>query len=67
MDSRLRTLPFLPLAERPDVITPTSGKQIVVDKRKRESGERIMNRGRVSVLSLSMLLAEAHNYPTESA
>lgn len=67
MDSRLRTLPFLPLAERPDVITATSGKQIVVDKRKRESGERIMNRGRVSVLSLSMLLAEAHNYPTESA
>lgn len=67
MDSRLRTLPFLPLAERPDVITATSGKQIVVDKRKRESGERIMNRGRVSVLSLSMLLAKAHNYPTESA
>lgn len=56
MDSRLRTLPFLPLAERPDVITTTSGKQIAVDKRLREGGERIMNRGRVSVLSLSMLL-----------
>lgn len=59
MDSRLRTLPFLPLAERPDVITTTSGKQIAVDKRLREGGERIMNRGRVSVLSLSMLLASS--------
>lgn len=66
MDSRLRTLPFLPLAERPDVITATSGKQIVVDKKKREGGERIMNRGRVSVFSLSMLLAEAHSDATES-
>lgn len=45
-DYRLRTLPFLPLAERPDVITATSGKQIVVDKKKREGGERIMSRGR---------------------
>lgn len=59
MNSRLRTLPFLPLAERPDVITTASGKQIAVDKGIREGGERIMNRGLVSVLSLPMLLGSS--------
>ncbi|KAL7419212.1 hypothetical protein Q5752_006049 [Cryptotrichosporon argae] len=44
-DYRLRTLPFLPPAQRPAVITTTKGREIVVDKVKVEGKERILRRG----------------------
>lgn len=46
--SRLRTLPYLPPSERPDVITSREGKAIAVDKVKVEGKERILKRGEVS-------------------
>jgi exonuclease V len=46
-DSRLRTLPYLKPADRPDRIVSTKGKEIVVDKVKTEGRERIVQRGQV--------------------
>ncbi|ODN78010.1 hypothetical protein L202_05096 [Cryptococcus amylolentus CBS 6039] len=44
-DYRLRTLPYLPVAQRPSTITSTSGKLITVDTVRTEGKERVMKRG----------------------
>ncbi|WOO82362.1 putative exonuclease V, mitochondrial [Vanrija pseudolonga] len=44
-DYRLRTLPFLPPAARPERITTSKGAEIKVDKVKVEGKERILKRG----------------------
>ncbi|RXK39737.1 hypothetical protein M231_02930 [Tremella mesenterica] len=44
-DYRLRSLPFLPVDKRPQVITSTSGKAIPMDKVKVQGKERILRRG----------------------
>ncbi|WVR06097.1 hypothetical protein IAU60_003125 [Kwoniella sp. DSM 27419] len=44
-DYRLRTMPFLPPAQRPSKITSTSGKEIQVDTVKVEGKERVLRRG----------------------
>ncbi|WWC66139.1 uncharacterized protein I206_100039 [Kwoniella pini CBS 10737] len=44
-DYRLRTLPYLPPSQRPDVIKSKEGNEIVIDKVKVEGKERILKRG----------------------
>ncbi|WRT64395.1 uncharacterized protein IL334_001327 [Kwoniella shivajii] len=44
-DYRLRTLPFLPPSQRPDIIKSTAGNEIVVNKLKVEDKEKILKRG----------------------
>ncbi|WWC58860.1 uncharacterized protein I303_101405 [Kwoniella dejecticola CBS 10117] len=46
-DYRLRTLPYLPPSQRPDIIKSKEGNEIVVDKVKVEDKERILRRGEV--------------------
>lgn len=48
VDSRLRTMPYLPVDQRPQVITSRSGTEIPVDKVKLDGKERILKRGEVS-------------------
>lgn len=45
--SRLRTLPYLPVAQRPEKITTKAGKEITVDKVKVEDKDKILKRGQV--------------------
>lgn len=54
--SRLRTLPYLPPSQRPDLITSKAGAEISVDKAKVEGKERILRRGEVGGVSLSSSL-----------
>ncbi|ORY23370.1 exonuclease V [Naematelia encephala] len=44
-DYRLRTLPYLPAAQRPEKITSTKGVEIKVDKIKVEDKEKVLKRG----------------------
>ncbi|WWD09676.1 hypothetical protein V865_007804 [Kwoniella europaea PYCC6329] len=44
-DYRLRTLPYLPPSQRPDIIKSKEGNEIVVDKVKVEGKEKILKRG----------------------
>nr|XP_019049532.1 hypothetical protein I302_03321 [Kwoniella bestiolae CBS 10118]OCF28462.1 hypothetical protein I302_03321 [Kwoniella bestiolae CBS 10118] len=44
-DYRLRTLPYLPPSQRPDIIKSKEGNEIVVDKIKVEGKEKILKRG----------------------
>ncbi|WVQ61919.1 uncharacterized protein L199_000052 [Kwoniella botswanensis] len=44
-DYHLRTLPYLPPSQRPDIIKSKEGNEIVVDKVKVEGKEKILKRG----------------------
>lgn len=46
--SRLRTLPYLPPAQRPEMIRARDGGEIWVDKGKVEGKEKVLRRGEVS-------------------
>ena len=52
MHSRLRTLPFLPPSQRPQIVTSKQGAAIPVDKVKVDDRERILRRGEVRVQRL---------------
>lgn len=45
--SRLRTLPFLPVEQRPTEIVSDTGKTIKVDKKVVENHEKVMKKGNV--------------------
>ena len=49
--SRLRTLPYLPASQRPDVIISKAGEAVPVDKIKVEGKERVLKRGQVCLTS----------------
>lgn len=49
--SRLRTKPYLPPSQRPDVITTTKGVEINVDRAKVEVKEKVLRQGEVRWLT----------------